>query len=145
MIDEKKKAKFQRILQSMRFKKEMEPIVSSILIEEDPMRLIKIGAPRDEYSKETKDIVEHILAFQPTKRDVIRNFIYSTFTLSFCVGWDSSGRLALFLSPKEVRRTLGPKKDWDKIAQRVMEQLEKDGWIGMWKEAKKHIGSEFIG
>ena len=133
------KKRVQRILEHKRLEREMKPIISRILNEEDPMRL---RAPKDEYSSEAKSILGHLWFFKPTKVEVIRNFIYSTFTLSFCIGWNKSGRLALWLSPVEVRRMLGPKKNWDHLAQRVYEALKEKGWVDKWAEEKKRHQKE---
>lgn len=76
--------------------------ITEILKEEDPVRLINIGAPDDEYASEADIIVRKILDEAESEED-LSNQIYELFLSRFGNSF----------------KTIGPRKHYDKIAERI--------------------------
>ena len=104
------------------FSVKMTPVISGILDEEDP---ICLRAYKGEYSSEARRIVDQLLVMdKPKDVAIIRNVVYSIFTLSFCVAWEGgTGRLVLPITEEQVERELGPKENWTKIAERIVKAV----------------------
>ncbi len=52
---------------------DLEKKIDAILVEIDPERLIAMGAPKDEYEPEVKDIYARILKGEQVTAEMIRN------------------------------------------------------------------------
>lgn len=79
--------------------------IEELLAKHDPIKLIKIGAPLDEYSHEAQDIYEHINRYNSVEK--IHQIVYDIFMRSFdCSGVGSYDDYAIIASA--IKKIIDP-------------------------------------
>src|ERR1017187_9374536 len=95
--------------------------IEEILAKIDPVKLIKIGAPLDEYAHEAQDIYERVNRWNSVEK--IHQIVYDVFVTSFTGGTSYhmvNGHLELLAEFKPTkdgaRAIIGPYEDYGLIA-----------------------------
>ena len=104
--------------------------IEEILAKIDPIKLIKIGAPLDEYAHEAQDIYERINRWNSVEK--IHQVVYDVFVAAFSGGTsyrsNSEGHLEpvgyVEPSKEEARPLIGPYEDYQYIASKIKKVLD---------------------
>jgi len=109
----------------------MKEKIEAILVKYDPVNLIKIGAPLDEYSSEAQMIWERTTRHFALEK--IHDIIYEAFVHQFSGGscfsmnhgmMEYTGEEAPSFT--EAEKTIGPYKNYLVIAQEIKELLDQE-------------------
>jgi hypothetical protein len=104
-------------------------IIKQVLIEDDPMGLIKMGAPLDEYDHEAESVANAITHNSTPRfiQNVLWNVFYNAFCHSLCTN-DATGQLEVkFMNNTRANKMIGAVSRYKVTAIKVRNLLKSRG------------------